>query len=440
MKHKKIWLGIMIFGLLTGLVWLIEAEEKVNVLWSYQMIEPVCPNCCNTVDFGATKCPSCKSEFRWTEPKFENTPQGALAKFRYALKYKDAAKLKEVVIDEEKEKTIGWLKDGSKANDFISCIPKQTEVASADKSSQIILVLIKTADSYEPYLINAIKKDEAWKVDPSLVKEKKLSESIKPNEVRAIAGLEMLVRVEATWMQQNPAGTSVRAYWTYDISCFHRMYRAGKATKCNFIDISFAQADAAPFAPPDVFGAGVALEDWSKVPHMPKSGYFYTVLTGHNTVVVGGNRVGAEDQYDFGFCAFPADYGVTGVNTFIVNAGGTIFKRNIPLLPKEKFQVKKVLSADDTKRATSLIEQLGSDDWQKREDAQSALIKIGKIARELLENEKNSKDPEIRMRVNAILKNNTFSDKPESFGGIDRWPAPDPTTVGWSLGEGDPTY
>ena len=271
-----------------------------------------------------------------------------------------------------------------------------------------------------------------------------LSSKLSANETSAIAGLKMLVSCEATWHQQNPAGTSVKTYWTYDISCFNRMHRADCVTKVNFIDIAFAKADAKPFAPANIFGAGVSIEDWSKTLHIPKSGYHFRMIakdedgTAYNQVGVGGNNIPAGNQYKFAICAFPAEYGTTGIRTFIVNEGGTIYSKDIPPQPKEKIQSneKTVLSADETKKINDLIEQLGSDNWQKREEAQSALIKIGKRARGLLEKAKDSKDVEVRTRVNNILKDSAFSDDPDvTSGGIDRWPAADPTTQGWAVAE-----
>jgi hypothetical protein len=156
---------------------------------------------------------------------------------------------------------------------------------------------------------------------------------IPANEICAIAGLAMLFSTNATWNQQNPAGCSCKAYWTYDISCFNRMFRPDGKTKVNFVNLTFAKADGKqPFAAANVFGAGVSLEDWSNVSPKPKSGYWFQAMTddgsGANsylTVTVGGNNIAASNQYKFGFVAYPAEYGKTGVRTFIINEAGTVY-------------------------------------------------------------------------------------------------------------------
>lgn len=59
------------------------------------------------------------------------------------------------------------------------------------------------------------------------------------------------------------------------------------------------------------------------------------------------------------------------------------------------------LSPEQTKK---LIEQLAADDFQKREDATVQLMKIGEPVMETLRNAlKESKDPEVRLRLNQII-------------------------------------
>lgn len=153
-----------------------------------------------------------------------------------------------------------------------------------------------------------------------------LSSRISANETCAISGLKMLVSTEATWMQQNPAGTDVKTYWTYDVSSFNRWFRADGQTKVNFIDIAFAKADAAP-ADTNAFDKGKLAEEI--MPITPKSGYLYrAMLTDENGDSYNQdkiNGINAANKYKFAFVAYPAIYGTNGVRTFIVNEEGTVY-------------------------------------------------------------------------------------------------------------------
>ena len=56
-------------------------------------------------------------------------------------------------------------------------------------------------------------------------------------------------------------------------------------------------------------------------------------------------------------------------------------------------------------RINKLIVTLGDDDWETRESAQTDLLKIGEPSLEALAKTlKETSDPEVRMRVNYILK------------------------------------
>jgi hypothetical protein len=265
-----------------------------------------------------------------------------------------------------------------------------------------------------------------------------ISTKLNANETNAMAGLKTLLCLEMVWQMQNPPSANVKHFWTYDISCLYRLYRTDGQTRVQFIDAAFARADAAPAAD-GVFGAGVAIENWKdtvKTP-VPKYGYLYRVIPldengiAYNQVGVGGNAIPAANQFKFAVCSFPAEYGISGVRTFIVNEGGTVYAKDLGPLPEIRTKKKKddKLSPEEEKKINELITQLGAEEWEKREAVQDAIIKIGKPAKPLLEKAKESKDPEVRMRVNNILKNAAFSEVTGIPGGIDRWPGTDPTAA-----------
>lgn len=160
--------------------------------------------------------------------------------------------------------------------------------------------------------------------------------SITANETAAISMLKILTSAQSVWRQQDCDGNGIKDYWTYDISCFNRMYRADGVTKVNFIDAAFARADANR-AVDGVFGKSPAFENWDAGPKQltpaPKSGYWYSRLTTtfinsgvlYQINTVGTNSVPACHNSLFAFVAYPAEYGKTGIRTFIVNEGGTVY-------------------------------------------------------------------------------------------------------------------
>jgi hypothetical protein len=64
----------------------------------------------------------------------------------------------------------------------------------------------------------------------------------------------------------------------------------------------------------------------------PYHGYYFRILEGQGPNAPGGAhayKVGGKLMGGFGLVAWPAEYGVTGIHTFIVNHNGTVFEKDI---------------------------------------------------------------------------------------------------------------
>lgn len=176
-----------------------------------------------------------------------------------------------------------------------------------------------------------------------------LSGRISANETSAIGGLKQLTSTEAIFLQQGPDGNGMKDYWTYDLSCLHRMFRADGQSKIAFISMDFARSDMRPaeVANASVFNdgnTGPLLETWDVSASgagyiiSPKSGYWFTVMdtnnldgltspvpTAYNVNYVGSTGVMAANHNQYAFIAAPDAYASSGVRTFIVNEAGTIY-------------------------------------------------------------------------------------------------------------------
>lgn len=153
--------------------------------------------------------------------------------------------------------------------------------------------------------------------------------AVPANEATAMACLKLLISTQAIWRQTDADGNGVKDYWTYDVSCFHRFYRADGTTKCNFIDVALAKADEAR-CPDDIFEDMIqAWNDDESFTITAKSGYFIRAMvedetgTPYNQGEVNG--VKAANSTKFAFVAYPAEYGITGTMVYIINEAGTIY-------------------------------------------------------------------------------------------------------------------
>jgi prepilin-type N-terminal cleavage/methylation domain-containing protein len=166
-----------------------------------------------------------------------------------------------------------------------------------------------------------------------------LSGRLSANENSATAALKLMTSAESTWLQQDCDGNGIKDYWTRDVSCLHRMYRADGATKVAFIPIDLAKADFAEVADAPFGGTNPpTLEAWvaatpTAIVSAVKSGYWFQALTNGSAAVDAYNvnlvpttgGLASCNNSRFGFIAAPDAYGTSGINTFIVNNEGTIY-------------------------------------------------------------------------------------------------------------------
>jgi len=133
------------------------------------------------------------------------------------------------------------------------------------------------------------------------------------NERRAMAHLKVLEAAEQDFRAQDRDINGVKDCWTGDISGLYQIARG--------IGPDLAAADARPRVPLLAEPA-------------PMCGYFFVAMEFDESETppveyrqITDLRSGAVHHPSrFGICAYPAEYGVTGNSTFILNEGGTIFK------------------------------------------------------------------------------------------------------------------
>jgi prepilin-type N-terminal cleavage/methylation domain-containing protein len=163
---------------------------------------------------------------------------------------------------------------------------------------------------------------------PSLLKSR-----ISANETSAIGSLRTFLSVESTWRQGDIDGNGNSDFWTGDVAGLYRV-ADGAGNPVAMVAVDIAKADNAPLTTPtaaprpyltaDVRPAGAAVA---------KSGYLYQAMTTdengnayQDTAIVDVNGNSYYNSASFAFQANPEVYNSTGVNTFIVNQAGTIYR------------------------------------------------------------------------------------------------------------------
>lgn len=170
--------------------------------------------------------------------------------------------------------------------------------------------------------IPLVQKAGAWQFDTAAGRREVLSRRIGRNELNAIQTALAYVDAQNEYASMNPQGGKVDSYAKRIISSPGKkdgLYWPAAATEAQSpLGEAFALATIQGYRP----GADAA----------PYHGYYYKVLTGQGANVPGGamsylvkgNLIGG-----FGLVAYPAQYGNSGVMTFIVNHSGVVFQKDL---------------------------------------------------------------------------------------------------------------
>jgi Protein of unknown function (DUF2950) len=170
-----------------------------------------------------------------------------------------------------------------------------------------------------PFPIPLVKQGSSWRFDTDAGREELLNRRIGAYELAAIATLRGYVAAQRQYALKPRDGTNVRQ--------FARKIRSAPEKKDGlYWDVDPMKGDeVSPFGP--LIGDAGA-----RVQGTPYNGYRFKILTrqgpaapaGRYDYVINGRMIGG-----FAMVAFPAQYGITGVKTFIVNHYDVVYEKDL---------------------------------------------------------------------------------------------------------------
>jgi len=140
------------------------------------------------------------------------------------------------------------------------------------------------------------------------------------NERFACAMLKTLATANAQFRGDDLDRNGVQDYWTADVAGLHHLLPPGESTPLRLIEEKIASAD------PTRAGAKAAAGYWFRAIERDETGAPYA-----------GPGSTGRNRGKFGFCAYPAEYGRTGIHTFMINEGNTVFKQDLKGEPKRQW-------------------------------------------------------------------------------------------------------
>lgn len=179
-----------------------------------------------------------------------------------------------------------------------------------------------------PFPVPLVQKDGKWFFDTAAGKEEVLSRRVGENELKTIAVVRAYVVAQREYAQQDRAGNGVMEFAQRLAST------PGKKD-----GLYWESREGEPLSPLGPFVAEARSEGYSRKDApagerkpQPYHGYLFKILTKQGAKAPGGKIDYVINDHmlaGFALVAWPVEYGKSGVMTFIVNANGRVFQKDL---------------------------------------------------------------------------------------------------------------
>ena len=223
---------------------------------------------------------------------------------------------------------------------------KEKEELTPDPANKAVVTLIVGDDNW-PLPIPIVFKDRKWYFDTTAGREEVLRRRIGANELDAITVCRGYVEAQLEYAQTIHDNSGVNQYAQQIIS-----------THGKHDGLAWQNPDGTWGGPVGKAVAEAMSQGYSDTEHRdPFHGYYFKVLKGQGPsarlgrldYMIEGAMIGG-----FGLVAWPAEYRVTGVKTFIVSYDGVVYQKDL---------------GPDTTKIASAMERYDPDKtWQETDD------------------------------------------------------------------------
>ena len=217
--------------------------------------------------------------------------------------------------------------DRQRANDFVAEAREKKSVSVDPKNRNRAFLLV--GNENWPFPVPMVKKGARWSFDANAGREEILYRRVGYNELDAIEICHTYVQAQEEYAFRKRDGYAVPQYAQRIVST------PGKQD-----GLAWQDSNKNWEGP---LGENVArvIEQGYTSSAEPYHGYFFKILNGQGPAaplgkmdfVVEGVMIGG-----FALAAVPAEYGVTGVNSFVVSHDGTVYQRDFGPASLEEFQ------------------------------------------------------------------------------------------------------
>ena len=231
------------------------------------------------------------------------------------------------------------VQDKNAVNAFITAYDAMHRWRRLADGAQILLV---GADNF-PFPIPLKKTDSGqWIFDTAAGKEEILNRRIGRNELAIVDVCRAVADAQDQYFSHLHDGATTKQYAVKFIS------DSGKEN-----GLYWQSAQGQPESPLGPLVAFATAEGYSAKPdaHVPFHGYYFHVLNRQGNHAQGGAKdymVDGRMVRGFAFVTYPAEYGNSGVMTFIINQDGVLFQKDLGKTTTETASAMELFDPDDS--------------------------------------------------------------------------------------------
>jgi Protein of unknown function (DUF2950) len=249
------------------------------------------------------------------------TPEEAVAAFVTRLEQNDVAGLTALLGPDSEELFVSGdaVQDAGDRAEFLEAYKARQALIDEGTDRKILVI----GDEDWPMPIPLVKADGGWRLDGAAGVDELIYRRVGANELGAIAVARGFVDAQIEYASEGRDGDPAGIYalkLVSDPGLHNGLYwEAGEGE---------AESPAGPFV------AEAAAEGYRRVEgeRRPYHGYYYRMLYAQGPNANGGVRDYFKDGLlteGFALVAWPAEYGSSGVMTFIVNSDGVVFQKDL---------------------------------------------------------------------------------------------------------------
>ncbi len=251
-----------------------------------------------------------------------STPSAAVKALVEAAKNDDMKALKSILGPEADEVLSSGdpVADNKAREDFVRRFGQMRRLALDDKGRVLLYI---GADNW-PVPIPLVKSAGGWIFDTPAGKEELLFRRIGANELFTIDVLEDLIAAQHQYSGEHHGNSNTPVYAQKIVS------DSGKRN--GLFWPTAAGEPESPMGPRFAQASNEGYEPDPKGNPVPFHGYYYKVLTEQGKNAPGGAIdyvVDGKMSGGFAFLAYPADYGSSGIMTFMVDSDGIIVQKDL---------------------------------------------------------------------------------------------------------------